>query len=154
LGQLQQALARQRAAVLPGEGLQGRLTLARPQQPLARCLQGVQGGILAFALVLRVHRITLVRWGPHLGVFFLVVLGAGTRTSSRWSRRASATSGGTLRKKRKPVSFSTARAVVRYFVQSKPTVWLFGMMMAMTRLFLLGSAPSRGRTRATFHSLF
>src|SRR5207245_1210726 len=103
-GQLQQTLVGQRAAVLPDEGLQGGLALAGEKQPLARLLQRVQGRILALALVLLVHRFTLTRGVVSGGDYrapFLGRLVVGTRTStvSRWSRSASATSSGTLRKK-------------------------------------------------------
>src|SRR5262249_54646797 len=49
------------AAVLPEEGLQGRLAFAGPEQPLARLLQGVQDRILALALVFLLHRFALAR---------------------------------------------------------------------------------------------
>jgi len=42
------------------------------------------------------------------------------------------------------------RAELRYFAQSNPTDWSFGLITAITRVFLRGSASSRGRTRITF----
>ena len=49
--------------------------------------------------------------------------GSLTFTSSRWSRRASATSlSSTLRKKLYPVSFSTSFVRTRYFAQLKSTL--------------------------------